>query len=123
MCIPPPPHTHSRISNPLKRYSGMLDRGCRENSFSWETESIEMIPKPTMKRCEISTSRKGCEIAFLSRYRLKISIWNSLWISLLVIGDHKVYNNLRGGIVILIKLFDQKREIIYFKRVSESVQN
>ena len=59
-----------------------------------------MIPKPTIRRCETSTPRKRCEIAFLRRDLLKIYVWNSLWILLLVIGDHKVYNNLRVGIVI-----------------------
>ena len=38
--------------------------------------------------------KKGCELAFLNGYLLKISIWSSLWISLLVIEDHKVCNNL-----------------------------
>ena len=58
-----------------------------------------MISEPTMRRCETSTPKKGCEIAFLRRDLLKISIWNSLWISLLVIGDHKAYNNLRVGTI------------------------
>ena len=86
-----PTRTNSRIFNPLERYLGMLNRGCRESHFSWEMGSIEMIPEPTMRRCTTSTPRKRCEIIFLSRDLLKISIWSSLWISLLVIGDHKVY--------------------------------
>ena len=75
----------------------MLSRGCRESLFSWEMGSIKMIPKPTTRRCKTSTLRKGCEIAFLRRDLLKISVWNSLWILLLVIGDHQVYNNLGVG--------------------------
>ena len=59
-----------------------------------------MISEPTMRRCMTSTLSKGCKIAFLRRDLSKIFVWNSLWISLLVIGDHKVYNNLGVGIVI-----------------------
>ena len=50
----------------------------------------------------IIDSKKGYEIAFLTRYLLKIFIWSSLWISLLVIEDHKVYNTLGVGTVILM---------------------
>ena len=42
-------------------------------------------------------SKKKSEIAFLNRDLLKISIWNSLWISLLVIGNHKDHNTLGVG--------------------------
>ena len=58
-----------------------------------------MIPEPTTRGYKTFTPKKECEIAFLSR-DLKISIWSSLWISLLVIGDHKVYKNLGVGIAI-----------------------
>ena len=75
----------------------MLDRRCKESSFSWKKKSIEMIPEPTTRRCKTSTPRKGCEITFLRRDLLKISIWNSLWILLLMIGDHKVCNILGVG--------------------------
>ena len=59
-----------------------------------------MIPKPTTRRCKTSTPKKECELAFLTGYLSKIFVWNSLWISLLVIGDHKDHNTLGVGIFI-----------------------
>ena len=125
MYIPPPSHTHSRIFNFLERYLGMLNRGCKENYFSWEMENIEMVPKPTTRWYLILTPRKRCELAFLTGYLLKIFIWNSLWISLLMIGDHKVYNTLRIGIVILMiwsNCLTEKEKLCVSKRISGSIQ-
>ena len=67
-------------------------------------------------------SKKGCVIAFLSRDLFKIFICNSLWISLLVIENHKVYNNLGVGTFIWSNCLIEK-EKLWISKGSVGVSN
>ena len=100
--IPPLPHTYSRIFHPLEKYLSMLNRGCRGKSFLMGDRKHRDDPKTYNEMMLDIDSKKGCELTFLTRYLLRISIWSSLWFSLLVIGDHKVCNNLGVGTFILV---------------------
>ena len=76
--FPPPPHTYSRISHPLERYLGMLNRGCREKLFLMKDKKYRDDPKTYNEVMLDIDSKKGCEIAFLTGYLLKIFIWSNL---------------------------------------------
>ena len=67
MFVTLPPCRYSRISHPLKKYIGMLNRRYKEKLFLMKIGNRD-DPKPITRGWKTLTLKKGYEIAFLTKY-------------------------------------------------------